>query len=221
MKSKPRKPKTPHRSGRPTASASQDLDRHILRTATRLFTDQGYAATSIEQIALVAGSGKQTIYRRYPSKQDLFNAVINELGGVLFDSSTLSVTRLPDPLATLRETCRALIDVASNPDAVAMYRVLIAESNRFPALARHALNGIVDPFGNIVAGLIRVAREAGQIRSDSDDQTLGQLLIGILTGWPIQQALLGQQGMTGKAERAAFFERAWSVFLDGVRVRRG
>ncbi|MCJ8355797.1 helix-turn-helix domain-containing protein, partial [Novacetimonas hansenii] len=55
-------------AGRPDSRMSEELDALILKTATRLFGEQGYAATSVEQIAAVAKVGKQTIYRRHPSK---------------------------------------------------------------------------------------------------------------------------------------------------------
>nr|WP_242621770.1 TetR family transcriptional regulator [Komagataeibacter xylinus] len=48
---------------------SEELDALILKTATRLFGEQGYAATSVEQIAAVAKVGKQTIYRRPPPRK--------------------------------------------------------------------------------------------------------------------------------------------------------
>ena len=38
-------------SGRPDSRMSEELDALILKTATRLFGEQGYAATSVEQIA--------------------------------------------------------------------------------------------------------------------------------------------------------------------------
>jgi AcrR family transcriptional regulator len=209
----------PRRLGRPDAQTSAALDPHILGTATRLFTEQGYAATSIEQIAVVAKVGKQTIYRRYSTKEDLFKAVITELSGVLLDSSALAVTPSPDPLAALRDACRALLDLASKPDAVAIYRVLIAESKRFPTLAEHALNGVSEPFSNIIIRLIGAARETGQIHSGCDDATLSRVLLGIFTGWSLHQALLGQEGLADEAERAAFFESAWSLFLQGALAR--
>ena len=210
------KPTPPRRLGRPDAQASAALDPHILATASRLFTEQGYAATSIEQIAAAAKVGKQTIYRRYATKEDLFNAVITELSLVLFNPSALAVTPLPDPLAALHEACRVLVELASRPDAVAIYRVLIAESQRFPGLAEHALNDVSGPFNAEIIRLIAAARLAGQIHCDCDDTTLSRVLLGILTGWSLHQALLGRKDVADDTERAAFFASAWTVFLHGA-----
>src|ERR1700722_18957063 len=101
----------PRRSGRPAGKASETLDRHILTTASRLFVGNGYAGTSIEQIAAAAGAGKQTIYRRYASKEDLFKAVLSDLGEMLLEAAANAEASSADPLTSLRETCRAWLDI--------------------------------------------------------------------------------------------------------------
>src|SRR5258708_35331953 len=59
---------TPRRPGRRRSEGSRDA---ILTAATELLVEQGYAAVSIEKIAQRAGTGKQTIYRWWPSKGDV------------------------------------------------------------------------------------------------------------------------------------------------------
>ncbi|WP_373320719.1 TetR/AcrR family transcriptional regulator [Acetobacter estunensis] len=99
-------------SGRPDGRISEELDILILKTASRLFGEQGYAATSVEQIAAVAQVGKQTIYRRHPSKESLFKTVISELGKSFLVAATPSDTMVSsDPLLTLRKTMRMLLDL--------------------------------------------------------------------------------------------------------------
>src|SRR5215470_3530643 len=93
------------RRGRPNADASRRLDRRILDVARRMFIERGYAASSIEQVALKAGAGKQTIYRRYPSKRWLFAAVVEDLAGGLTTGAPLAQAPSSEPLAVLHEAC--------------------------------------------------------------------------------------------------------------------
>src|SRR5215468_3391926 len=138
MTKRPTKRQPPkRRSGRPDADATRKLDRRILVIARRMFIEHGYAASSMEQVALRAGAGKQTIYRRYPSKRSLFAAVLEDLGGGLGTGATLAQTASSDPLAGLREVCRAMLETNTKPETIAIYRVLIAESQRFPKLVEH------------------------------------------------------------------------------------
>ena len=206
----------PRRSGRPAGKASETLGRHILATASRLFIENGYAGTSIEQIAAEAGAGKQTIYRRYESKEDLFKAAITDLGEMLLRSAAIAEASSADPLTSLRETCRAWLDVAAMPEAIAIYRVLIADAHRFPSLADYARDSVAEPFNAVILRLITSAREARQIRSDLDDELTSRVLSGLLTGWRLKQALLGRVALADEAERATFFHVAWGIFLNGA-----
>lgn len=206
----------PRRQGRPDARGSLALDRHILDIATRLFVEQGYAATSIEQIAAAAGSGKQTIYRRYASKEELFKAVISEQGGRLIAGAAAAGMNHADPLIALREACRTWLDLVAQPDVVGIYRILVAEAYRFPALIDHAMGGVSEPFHDIILCLLRAAHAAGRIRWAGDDVITSRALSGLVAGWAMTQALIGQPGLTDDGERAAFFQGAWTIFLQGV-----
>ena len=61
------------RTGRPT---DEDLTGRILNAGVEQLQERGYAALSVERVALQAGCGKAAIYRRYPGKPDLVAAVI-------------------------------------------------------------------------------------------------------------------------------------------------
>src|ERR1700758_774136 len=91
------------RTGRPDQQASEELVRNIIETAARLFIDQGYAATSIEQIAAAAGSGKQTIYRRFGSKTGIFHEVINLHTKRLVEVAEAAESTHEDPVTALKE----------------------------------------------------------------------------------------------------------------------
>jgi hypothetical protein len=123
-----------------------------------------------------------------------------------------------DPLSALHNASRALLDLLARPEVIAMYRVLIAEDRRFPMSVDYVVAGTGDAFHAVAGRLLRAAREAGQIRGDMDPELCTQALVGLLTGWSIQQALLGQLGFADTAERAAFFEATWDLFLNGVSL---
>ncbi len=182
----------------------------------RLFTEQGYAGTSIEQIAQAAGTGKTTIYRRYPSKEPLFQAVVTALAETLLGSATLAETSSPDPMTALRTACRARLDLASMPSAVAVYRVIIAEAHRFPNLIHHVRADALDPYDDVILRLLKVIQEKGQIRDDAVLKELHRALTGLCTGWAVQEALMGRQGLLDASDRDAFFNSAWALFLGGV-----
>jgi AcrR family transcriptional regulator len=209
----------PRRIGRPDAQATEELNRRLLRTATRLFIHQGYAATSMEQVAAAARVGKQTIYRRYASKEVLFASVLGEMTKGLLLASTAQV-QASDPLVELRETWRTALEFASRPTAVALYRILIAEALRFPKLVERAAETALDPFSEKCRRLICDARGSGQLRNDCSVEDMAQAISGMINGWLIDYALLGRRGPSGKTERRAFFDVAWRLFLEGAAPGR-
>lgn len=119
--------------GRPTAQAAVQLETAILDEATRAFLADGYAATTIEAIARARGVAKRTIYARWSGKPALFRAVLERLmqrwmsmTGEWGDGDSLE--------AALTAAADAILAVALTPEAIALHRLIIAESGRFPEL---------------------------------------------------------------------------------------
>jgi AcrR family transcriptional regulator len=206
---------TLRRVGRPDLQASEELVQHIVDTAARLFIRQGYAATSIEQIAAAAGSGKQTIYRRFVSKDALFIEVINRQGQRLTQMAKAAHATGASPLDSLRGVARLMLDFMLDPEKIGLHRVLIAEVPRFPDAVGAVLENCMGPIQDLLNAALRDARDAGQIRFDDAEQTQMQM-IGLVAGGPLQKTLIGQPPFRSLAERDAYFETAWNVFLHGV-----
>lgn len=210
------KSEAPRRAGRPDAQAAEALNRHILSTATRLFVEQGYAATSIEQIAIAAGAGKTTIYRRHSSKEELFMAVVSDLIGVIVESAVAANKENANPLAALRDLCKATLEFIARPEVIAVYRVLIAEAPRFPKLIDRVMRDATGPSDIAIRRLLRAAQQSGGIRQDYPVEEMLRVVRGMTTGWLVQQNLLGLGGLVGEDERTRFFDTSWAVFLSGV-----
>src|SRR3569833_665290 len=71
----PSRPLPLKRAGRPPRAVAAQLSEQILVAAEALFLDQGYGATTIEQVAGRIGATKRTIYVRFNDKAGLFHAV--------------------------------------------------------------------------------------------------------------------------------------------------
>ncbi len=206
----------PRRVGRPDQQASGEIFRHIVDTATRLFIDQGFVATSIEQIAAAAGSGKQTIYRRFASKEGLFLEVVHGQARRLFEAASTAETAQENPIEALKESCRLFFDFVLKPDVVQLERILVAEVGRFPELGEHLLDDLMAPMWGLINRLLRAAAAAGQIRMHDPEMT-HILMISLLAGWPTQQALFGRTPFPTQEAADTYFDAAWAMFLRGVR----
>jgi TetR/AcrR family transcriptional regulator, mexJK operon transcriptional repressor len=106
----------------------------ILDAATDLFLKVGYEQTSIDAILLQSGGSKSTLYAYFPTKEDLFRAVIDNV----VDNSELG-TALDisvNARAVLTEFAVARQRVVLSPRHRSVLRLVIAERERFPDLAQ-------------------------------------------------------------------------------------
>jgi len=107
----------------------------ILAAATRVFLDRGYGAASMDTIARAAGVSKQTIYSHFGDKAALFEAIILERCDRLLESLPTVSDAGSDAESALRAIASRLLELMLTPEFVARFRVVMAESGRFPELA--------------------------------------------------------------------------------------
>ena len=67
------------RRGRPPALSPEERKHRILEAAESVFTDIGYGAATMEEIARIAGMSKRTLYSLYPDKRSLFADLISDI----------------------------------------------------------------------------------------------------------------------------------------------
>ena len=139
--------KSYRRRGRPPASQAGQFDERILRVATSLFLDRGFGRTTLDLVAQHAEVGKSSLYARYPSKGDLFAAVVSLSIQTMFDH----MAPVPEGLGLgqrLQAVGEALIEGMLHPRCVAFMRITAAEAGNFPDLA---LTAYQDSFDGAVA----------------------------------------------------------------------
>jgi AcrR family transcriptional regulator len=123
------------RPGRPPRERAGEVEARILDAARRVFLERGLAGASMEEIAGLARSGKPTIYARFPSKEDLFAAVMMrnvDANIARFEGHVPTGATIEERLASVGVT---VLHWALASDTVSLMRLGIAEARRFPNLA--------------------------------------------------------------------------------------
>ena len=119
-----------NQAGRPTAAELERRKARVLTVATELFVQNGYAATSLVDIARSAGVATRTLYQHFGDKEALFREVIYARD----DAGALKKPKLRngDTLYTaLMRTAKYAFDVTYRDKSIGLMRLMIAESNRF------------------------------------------------------------------------------------------
>jgi TetR/AcrR family transcriptional regulator, mexJK operon transcriptional repressor len=146
----------------------------IIDTATTLFLRNGYHSTSMDQIAADAAVSKQTVYKNFADKEQLFsgivlgvtgnsNAIISELTSML-DSA--EITTADDLRAVLTGLARRYIDAVLQPHVLALRRLVIAEAERFPDLARSYYEQAPARAIELIAQHLRAYVDRGMLQAD-------------------------------------------------------
>lgn len=202
--------------GRPTRQEAERRHAALLNTAIRLFLDQGLDGVSIDEIAKQAAVAKRFIYARYSDKSALFVAAVEH--GFANRLQLLQEFQPPRRRAeaALVEFGQKLLDVALQPDALALFRLLISAAPRFPGLAelfvarnRHRS---VDEIERVLA----FYADRGEIVLSAPQLMAEQFFISVV-GIPQRFALLGLRESPAAEKRR--LRTAVRLFLNGCRGR--
>ncbi|MCW3012018.1 MAG: TetR/AcrR family transcriptional regulator [Solirubrobacterales bacterium] len=106
----------------PLSGAAEPVRADIIAAATRVFSERGYHAASMDQIAQAVGIRKPSLYHHVRRKEDLLFAIHEQLIDELLDETTRAVDAAESPADAVRGVLRvALGFVARHRDAVTVF----------------------------------------------------------------------------------------------------
>lgn len=165
----------------------------IRAAAQRLFLEQGYVRTSMDAVAAEARVTKQTVYRYYATKNQLFSAVLGELAdGVQADLLNL-VPEAPRTGVALEEmlttAALSILDHILEPTYLSLVRVALAESAEFPELPERLRASFIER-GAAALGRLLQSEALGGAADPSKVGAVQRLFAGSLLTYMLE-ALLG------------------------------
>ncbi|SAI65757.1 TetR family transcriptional regulator [Bordetella ansorpii] len=192
------------------------MERRILDAAAGLFASQGYAATSMEQVAEACQAGKDTIYRRYASKGALFTAMMDRFRIQVQDELAACTPDGGEPLQRLQRYARTLLDINLRVQMVALNRVALAEA--VPSKGVRLAPSEQDPLMRRMAELVGQAQAAGSL-GEGDAFFMAEQLLYATSIRPLVAAMLGDARFSGQAAQQDYFDQAWALFLQGAACK--
>jgi len=183
----------------------------LLAAARELFGDQGYAATSIDEVAARAGVTKGALYHHFSDKEGLFRAVFEQVQREVSDQAVVEFLQ-PDSWEALVSGSRLWVDahldpsvrriVLSDARAVLGWDAARAIETRFSAVAlrgalRKAMHaGVIErqPLRPLALMLTGALSEACLYVAEADDpaaarEQVGALIVSLLSGMRIPMAM--------------------------------
>jgi AcrR family transcriptional regulator len=188
----------------------------ILDAATQMFLAQGFGATSIDAVAQQVRMSKRTFYHRFPDKEALFAAVVHRIIQRLRPAADIPLIEGADLEAMLERLATLILRAALSPQAIALHRLIVAESARFPELARVlAHEGATEEATKLIAGMLEREATAGRIRVD-DTRFAAQQFLQMVVSLP-QRRAMGLGAPMSARELRDWPRKVAGLFLRGCR----
>ena len=182
----------------------------ILRAARPIMLRDGLGGTTLDRVAAEGGIAKMTLYRHFPSKEALFEGLV----AAMCEYMREGIENVPSPALDkaaadrLAEELHAFIAALIEPDALALYRVIVADGWRFPDLAR-----VFDHSGmRVIRRRIAAILEAGGVPSDRSRPVAAEV-VALALGDAYQRAILG---IVEEGDGAAFAQQIEAAVTYGL-----
>ncbi|PZU92230.1 MAG: TetR/AcrR family transcriptional regulator [Chelatococcus sp.] len=202
--------------GRPKQSSDEAQRERIVAGARDLFLEIGYAATTMDMVATRCGVSKRTLYRLFPAKLGLFQAMVAD-----HRRSMLALPRPEDDLpldAALAAIFRLDSGEAVNRARLAFIRLVTTEGERSPDLREAVMSEAALPSLNMLADWIAQQRERGRIEVP-DARAAARMLMDMAFGGFVER--LPEDRLRTVDDSVLHARRAIAVFLHGVMPGQG
>jgi AcrR family transcriptional regulator len=204
--------------GRPPVRSDEETKRIVFDAARHAFAVDGYAATSTEDLARSAGISTKTLYRLFPGKAALFEAMCADRLERMFSAINLQANDEADIEAGLRAALMACADLALDPEVVALQRMVLQESAAFPELAANFYRNGISRTVKALTGWLRVQVKRKRIVIDDAEEVAG-MLIGMVASAPQRAAIYGGMQLTSRKQIERRVQTCAALFLDGCRAK--
>jgi AcrR family transcriptional regulator len=195
--------------GRPTPEQSVAIDKIILDGARLSFSKKGISNTSIDDLASKLKVSKHTIYRRYRSKTELLEAVVER--DVTFFRAALAQTKeqATDPAKALRDVAFRYVELGSSREYAGFYLSVRAEAARSDEMRRN-LSRWASLSLEAMRSAIADAHKAELLQED-DLKLVFTTLIDLMEG-ANNTLRLGEDALVALTDWRTLASQRWSLF---------
>jgi len=137
----------------------------LLDAALDLFVEKGFAATRAEEVAARAGVSKGTLFLYFPSKEELFKAVVRENISGRFQEWNDEFEAFEGSTADMVRYCmKAWWERVGATRASGITKLIISEACNFPDLAAFYQQEVIKPGQELVRGILQRGVDRGEFK---------------------------------------------------------
>jgi AcrR family transcriptional regulator len=202
--------------GRPQLRPDAETRQIIYDAARHEFAGNGYAATSMEAVARLAGVSTKTLYRLIPNKAALFEGMVSDRLDRFLSDFHLHAIDHADIAEALRAALMSCAELMLDEDVIGLQRMILQETGKFSDLAGTFYNNAIKRTAAALADWLRIQQKRRLMVLDDADEAAGMLL-GMLSSAPQRAAIFGGVPMLSRPQIEARVRACVKLFLRGCQ----
>ena len=185
----------------------------IIAAAATVFFEKGFSRTSMDDVIGIVGGSKRTLYKYFPSKDELFFAVAVRVSDRTVEE--LKVKHSGDLRETLTRFGVTYLRTVVSPDGLALFRAVISEAPHLPKLGESFLHHATNRISQLLVDYFEEQNQVETQEKISDPLLAAQQFLALVRGPTHYVALLGGSPPSDE-QIARAVRQAVATFLYGV-----
>src|SRR3954454_14328642 len=203
--------------GRPQVRPDCETRQLIYEAARHEFSENGYAATSIESVARRAGVSTKTLYRLIPKKAALFAGMTSDRIDRFLSEINLESIDHAELDEALFAALMACADLALDKEVVALQSMVLQEPGKFSELAGAFYRNGIQRAVKALADWLTAQQKRGLFEIDDAEEVAGMLL-GMVADAPRRATMFGGVPLPSRPQIEARVRRCIGIFLRGYQA---
>ncbi|OPF64256.1 TetR/AcrR family transcriptional regulator [Hydrogenophaga sp. H7] len=192
----------------------------LLDAALALFVEKGFAATRVEEVAARAGVSKGTLFLYFPSKEELFKAVVRETIAGRFGEWNDELDAFQgDSAELLRYTMNAWWERIGMTAASGITKLVMSEAGTFPEIASFYQHEVIAPGRALLKRVLQRGIDRGDFRPMDLDSAVYSLIAPMIFLLMWKHSMAPCCPPADRLDPQAFLGTQVGLLLDGMRVR--
>ncbi|MFC3068945.1 TetR/AcrR family transcriptional regulator [Phenylobacterium soli] len=160
-----------------------DRPGEIVQAALQVFSEKGFAAARLDEIAARAGVSKGALYLYFETKEDLFRAVVEQAIAPNIQAVRAMIAAHPGPFADLlRLVPERIAGLLETLPVGGVVKMVIGEAGNFPELARVWHDRLVAQALGAMTDAVAAAQARGEVKPGDPRTYAMQLIAPLLVG---------------------------------------
>lgn len=192
----------------------------LLDAALDLFVEKGFAATRAEEVAARAGVSKGTLFLYFPSKEELFKAVVRENISGRFAEWNEEFDKFEGSSAEMVRFCMQVWwERIGATRASGITKLIISEARNFPDITAFYHKEVIEPGEQLIRKILKRGVDSGEFHIPDIDYAVYSIVAPMIWLMMMKHSLVPCMPRDNTFDPVRFLQSQVEILLNGLNVR--